>query len=685
MTFDEQKFRALLPQEMLKQKRFVRYFLQPKPEGGTAKIPIGSHSDPTTWSTFDGAVAQLENDAQGIGYCFLGGDIHGLDIDHCRNPKTGQICPEAMVLLSRLGSWAEHSVSGQGIHVLFKGNVRGKELHHQCIQYWNPANSPRFFALTCDMVGEAFSQLKDVGDEFNYIFATARHASAKIREELATVDPEQHAALPIEAAQADDGVKEKPKQKTRKLHPDFSLEDFLKFYGLKVDNVAKKEIGTCYFLTSCPIKGDKHVGQNSTTTNFILSADGGLGFHCQSTGCVEWSVSQVIEHLAKEKGPYPKPIYVEKQPVIAITYALQSLDDIEEECLSWLWPGFLPDNKLVHFAGASTEGKSPVTLDIIARVTAGKEWPDGSPNTLGPRSVILMAGEDDLSDTVKPRLRMAGADTSKVKLFKVTAKRDDKKTELAAAIDRDYHGLVDAIRKLDDLALIVIDPITNYLGNQPMNKEEAIRGNISMPLMELAKDARVCIVTVGHLNKRDRDATPLQRTMGAAAFTGVPRKVFFFGANPDNDDKYSHVMKEGRDKQVAIEYKTTAIADTQGRQKDPIVQIEWGRLVDVDADEVVNAQKQSDRTANKEVKMFVKTFLRDGAKPTKVVEEALNGAGIKCENWQRSAKKVAQSRQIKGKGKNAGWEWYLPAPEQFDLKKRDAASVRFDNAQEATQ
>jgi hypothetical protein len=73
--------------------------------------------------------------------------------------------------------------------------VRGKELHTQCLQYWNPKNSPRFFALTCDMVGEAFTKLKDVGDEFNYIFATARHISAKCREELATIDPEQHAAL----------------------------------------------------------------------------------------------------------------------------------------------------------------------------------------------------------------------------------------------------------------------------------------------------------------------------------------------------------------------------------------------------------------------------------------------------------------------------------------------------------
>ena len=68
-----------------------------------------------------------------------------------------------MRLLSRLSSWSEFSVSGQGIHVLFKGNVRGKQLNHQCLQFWNSKSAPRFFALTCDMVGEAFTTLKDVG------------------------------------------------------------------------------------------------------------------------------------------------------------------------------------------------------------------------------------------------------------------------------------------------------------------------------------------------------------------------------------------------------------------------------------------------------------------------------------------------------------------------------------------
>jgi hypothetical protein len=218
-----------------------------------------------------------------------------------------------MVLLSRVPSWAEYSVSGQGIHVFFKGNVRGKQLGETCLQYWNPKNSPRFFALTCDMVGEAFTTLKDIGDEFNYIFATARHISAKIREELKGVDYDQWAKLPLERAQEAEH-KEKTKSKTRKLHKDFNLEDFLKFYGLEIDNVTTNDVGKCYRLTSCPIKGEKHVGQNSTTTNFILSSDGGLGFHCQSTGCVDYQVAQVIEKLAEDHQPYPNPIYVQPLP-----------------------------------------------------------------------------------------------------------------------------------------------------------------------------------------------------------------------------------------------------------------------------------------------------------------------------------------------------------------------------------
>jgi hypothetical protein len=46
------------------------------------------------------------------------------------------------------------------------------------------------------------------------------------------------------------------------------------------------------------------------------------------------------------------------------------------------------------------------------------------------------------------------------------------------------------------------------------------------------------------------------------------------------------------------------------------------------------------------------------------VTDALKDAGIDCENWQEPARRVAESRQIKGQGTNAGWEWFLATPEQ---------------------
>ncbi len=681
MPFDEKKFRALLPPEMLKEKRFVRYFLKAKPEGGTAKIPLGNHSDPSTWSTFDDAVKQLANEQQGIGYNFLGGDIHGLDIDHCRNPETGTLCPEAMVLLSRLGSWSEYSVSGQGIHVFFKGGVRGKQLGETCLQYWNPKNSPRFFALTCDMVGDAFTNLKDVGDEFNYIFATARHISAKIREELKSVDPEQWAHLPQEREQEPE-QREKSKAKTRKLHPDFNLEDFLKFYGLEVDNVATNNVGKCYRLTSCPIKGEKHVGQNSTTTNFILSNDGGLGFHCQSTGCVAYSVAEVIKKLAEDKGPYPHIIYTPtdngntkhtNNEEWTRGVVLDDAHSIEPEHTVWLWPGYLPLNTLVHFAGKSAKGKSPVTLDLISRLSTGKEWPDGAVNEVGQRRSVLLAGEDNWSTVIIPRLIAYGANRELVSRMRSVVKKNDIVKNVQTALAQDVAELERVLEQKGDVSLIVIDPVTNYLGGLSMNKENEMR-DLLMPLAELAQRKGICVITVGHFNKKTSsdNVQLLDRVMGAAAFHGVARQTFMFGDDPEDDDKFTHIMNFGRpDDKPALRYKTyKKTIEFEGKQSD-VIGVEWlGPAESVDVDESVDGPKTRDKTTAKTVKELIRNLLRDGQKTTENIKEALKEAGIDEKfQWQRIAKKMAKN----GKGgvdkKGEKFYWWLPIKEQMEFDK----------------
>lgn len=672
--FDVSKFRKCLPAEMLKERRFVRYFLKAKPDGnGTSKIPLGDHGKSETWDTFENCVAALEpGKEQGIGYCFLGGDVQALDLDHCRNPKTGEICKEAKLLLTRLSSWAEYSVSGSGIHVFFKGTVRGKELREQCIQYWNPKNSPRFFALTCDLV-EGFTALKDVGEEFNLVFATARHVSSKIREQLKEVDPEQWAALPVEHEPVETVGREKAKHKTRKVAAGFDIKDFLAFYKLKIDNETDNELGHCIRLTTCPIKGAPHVGHNSTTCNFIYpTTDGGLGFHCQSTGCVEYGVADVVKKLAADKGAYPKPIY-EQQSTNARRergFRILDVDPADREHTVWLWPGYLEANQLVHLAGASGEGKSPVTRDLIAKFSSGQPWPDGSPNNHSRRCVLILSSEDDWKTVITPHLVLAGANFSNIKRFQATVVSGDTVSDVTTALDADVANLEKAIVELGNVGWIIIDPITNYLGRLAMNKEEDMRG-ILMPLAELAQRHQVCVSTVGHLNK-NQQGTLLQRVMGAAAFVGVARQILFFTADPEEDSKFSHVVGFGRNTTTpGLKYKTELTEWSSDGKTSGVVTVAWNGESTADIEEAVNAPaKQSDKSANKQVQILVKMLLKDGAKPTAFVEQAIKETGVVCANWQRAAKGVAKSRQITGKGAHAGWEWYLPTTEQkfvFDV------------------
>src|SRR5215207_2196982 len=88
------------------------------------------------------------------------------------------------------------------------------------------------------------------------------------------------------------------------------------------------------------------------------------------------------------------------------------LSEVEPERVEWLWPGRLPLGKLAVLDGDPGLGKSAVTIDIAARVSAGLELPDGQP--CEPAGVVLLSAEDGLGDTIRPRLDTAGADTQRI-------------------------------------------------------------------------------------------------------------------------------------------------------------------------------------------------------------------------------------------------------------------------------
>ena len=68
--------------------------------------------------------------------------------------------------------------------------------------------------------------------------------------------------------------------------------------------------------------------------------------------------------------------------------------------------------KLALVDGDPGLGKSAMTLDLAARVSAGRLFPDGAGCEAG--GVVLLSAEDGLTDTIRPRLDAAGADTSRI-------------------------------------------------------------------------------------------------------------------------------------------------------------------------------------------------------------------------------------------------------------------------------
>ena len=127
--------------------------------------------------------------------------------------------------------------------------------------------------------------------------------------------------------------------------------------------------------------------------------------------------------------------------------------------VEWLWRGRIPKAKVTMFDGDPDAGKSAVTMDIAARKSAGRAFPDGSPCEAG--NVLIANVEDDEGDTIVPRLKAAGADLSRV--FIMQGVPDGKGGERLLDLPEDV-PLLEAKAKERNAALIILDPVMTMLG-----------------------------------------------------------------------------------------------------------------------------------------------------------------------------------------------------------------------------
>jgi hypothetical protein len=90
-------------------------------------------NDPATWSDYPTATAVAQRgEFDGIGFALPGTDLDVVDLDHCRDPETGEIDPWADAWLHTAnGAYVELTPSGEGLRIIGLGS--GGKVHRK----WN--------------------------------------------------------------------------------------------------------------------------------------------------------------------------------------------------------------------------------------------------------------------------------------------------------------------------------------------------------------------------------------------------------------------------------------------------------------------------------------------------------------------------------------------------------------------
>jgi putative DNA primase/helicase len=339
----------------------------------------------------------------------------------------------------------------------------------------------------------------------------------------------------------------------------------------------------------------------------------------------------------------------------SVTFAphavVKFVNQVERQELEWLWPGRIPLGKLTLLAGDPGLGKSFVTLDMAARVSRGECWPDLPLLKQTPAGVVLFNAEDDLADTIAPRLDRAGADDTRILAVEGVAIQEKRRH---FSLEVDLPRLEEVLRDHPETRLVIIDPIAAYCGKVDSHKNSDVRGLLA-PLAELAARYRVAVVSVTHLSKSGGNKA-VYRAMGSLAFAAAARAVW--AVVKDTDDPQRRLFLPAK-MNLAGDPSGLAYRITDGR-------VAWeSGSVHLHADDAFAAEAAAAERKpmhrggeRREAAEWLKEQLAEGPTAATEIIETGEQYGFSKRTLQRALTSIDGERRKESF--EGAWMWYLP-------------------------
>jgi AAA domain-containing protein len=358
----------------------------------------------------------------------------------------------------------------------------------------------------------------------------------------------------------------------------------------------------------------------------------------------------------------------------------QRASEISPRSIEWLWPGRIARGKHTAVAGEPGDGKSQLSVYVAATISKRREWPCNEGRAPGGNVIILNA-EDGVDDTIVPRLIAAGADLDRVHIVRAVVQMDGNGRR-TFNLQADLALLEQEIRRIGDVVLVIIDPISSYMGKTDSHKNSEVRGALE-PLSEMAERLKVGILSITHFSKAGSGNTnkALHRFIGSIAFVGAPRAAFAAIEDADNEGQmlFLHAKNNMAPKPQGLAYRLlqTIVCDNIVASY-----VHWQDApVTISADQALGAAESTgSRTTKEEAADFLRDILGQGEVPAEEVQQAARKAGITSKPLRsaREALKVKSRRE--GFGPGAVWYWSLPSgplmpSTSIDAHPRNRASM----------
>jgi putative DNA primase/helicase len=405
----------------------------------------------------------------------------------------------------------------------------------------------------------------------------------------------------------------------------------------------------------------------------------------------------------------------EEFPRAAFIAGAVRLTEVKPETIRWLWPGRIPLGRVTLLVSDPGIGKSLLTLDIAARVSTGAQWPDEcsrhtpcavtesgerqgdketarqadtpanpsltlspclpvSPSSVlpapcsqlsAPGSVLLLTAEDNLADTIRPRLEALGADCSRIVAISTDHGEHAHTVPRAFALRRDLARLDNLLATMPDCRLVILDPVTAYLGESDEQSNADIR-NLLASLAAMARDRGLAVLIVNHLRKTQGAA--IYRTMGSLAFVACARAAWIIAKDPTDKNKRLFLPIKNN---LAPEMTGLAYTIESSPAGTPVIR--WApEPVNITAETIVGAAKSSGRPDDE--RQYAITWLQnqlaEGSRLARELKHEADANGISYGTLRRAFRQLGGEAFRRGNFPSSPWHWQLPRTDAQNPQQR---------------